>query len=117
MVRQLLTRSLPSSLEVREEEGKRHITGVIPYDSQSEDLGGFREVIRKGAFRKTLLEGDARCLWAHNTQYVLGRRSAGTLTFDDRDDARRSGSELRVLRHQGLVDQGGEKGARSQGAS
>lgn len=86
MVRQLLTRSLPSSLEVREEEGKRHITGVIPYDSQSEDLGGFREVIRKGAFRKTLLEGDARCLWAHNTQYVLGRRSAGTLTFDDRDD-------------------------------
>lgn len=84
--RQLLTRSLPSPLEVREEDGKRHISGVIPYNSLSENLGGFREVIRPGAFGKTLLEGDARCLWAHNTQYVLGRKSAGTLTFDDRDD-------------------------------
>jgi len=79
-------RSLPaSSVETREEGGSRHIAGVIPYDSMSEDMG-WREVIRKGAFTKTLLEGDPRCLWAHNTQYVLGRKSAGTLTFEDRDD-------------------------------
>ncbi len=87
MKRELITRNIKtSSLEVREEGGKNHISGIIPYDSMSEDLGGFREVIRKGAFTKTLREGDARCLWAHNTQYVLGRRSAGTLDFKDEAD-------------------------------
>ena len=85
--RELLTRTLKTaSLEVREIEGKAHIKGIIPYDSLSEDLGGYREIIRKGAFTKTLQEGDARCLWAHDTKDVLGRRSAGTLSFSDEAD-------------------------------
>ena len=85
--RKFVTRSFSTAgIETREEGGKAHISGVIPYDSLSEDLGGFREVIRKGAFTKTLQEGDARCLWAHNTQYVLGRRSANTLSFRDEAD-------------------------------
>lgn len=75
-----------SSLETREEDGKKHISGIIPYDKNSEDLGGFTEIIRKGAFTKTLQEGDARCLWAHNMQYVLGRVSAKSLVFEDKDD-------------------------------
>lgn len=91
---QLVTRAIRTPLEVREEGGKRYISGFIPYDSLSEDLGGFREVIRPGAFKKTLAEGDARCLWAHNTQYVLGRRSAGTLTFEDGEDGLRFDCKL-----------------------
>jgi len=86
MKRQLEKRSFSAaSVETREKDGVKYISGVIPYDSMSEDMG-YREIIRKGAFSKTLLEGDARCLWAHNTQYVLGRKSAGTLTFEDRND-------------------------------
>lgn len=83
---QLVTRAIRTPLEVREEGGKRHISGFIPYDSMSEDLGGFREVIKPGAFRKTLAEGDPCCLWSHDTKDVLGRKSAGTLTFEDRED-------------------------------
>jgi HK97 family phage prohead protease len=75
------------NVEIREDgDKKKHVCGIIPYDSRSEDLGGFIEIIRKGAFTKTLQEGDARCLWAHNTQYVLGRKSSQTLTLEDRDD-------------------------------
>lgn len=86
MSRPLEKRALSTStLETREKDGVRYISGVIPYDSMSEDMG-YREVIRKGAFTKTLNEGDPRCLWAHNTQFVMGRKSAGTLTFEDRDD-------------------------------
>ena len=93
--KELVLRSVPlGSVETREAEGKKHITGIIPFDSLSEDLGGFREVIRKSAFTKTLKEGDARCLWAHNTQYVLGRRSADTLTLEEREDGLHFDCEL-----------------------
>ncbi|MEO7860969.1 MAG: HK97 family phage prohead protease [Nitrospirales bacterium] len=49
------------------------------FDSLSQDLGGFFELIRKGAFKKTIETGDARGLWNHEAKYVLGRKSAGTL--------------------------------------
>lgn len=83
----LVLRSLPASVETREKEGGgKYIAGVIPYDKNSEDLGGFFEVIRNGAFDRSLKQGDVRCLWGHNTQYVLGRSGAKTLTLESRDD-------------------------------
>lgn len=59
---------------------------AAPYNSESELMYGFfREVIRPGAFDKSL-KNDIRALWNHNTAYVLGRTTAGTL--DIRSDAK-----------------------------
>lgn len=56
------------------------ITGYAAvFNSPSDDLGGFREIIRPGAFTKTIQEGDVRGLWNHNPDYVLGRTKSGTL--------------------------------------
>lgn len=45
----------------------------------SENLGGFREKIRQGAFAKTIQEADVRALFNHDPNYVLGRNRSGTL--------------------------------------
>ncbi len=83
----LAVRSLTLPVEAREKDGGgKSIEGVIPYDKASENLGGFVEVIRKGAFDRSIKDGDVRCLWGHNTQYVLGRTAAKTLSLESRDD-------------------------------
>lgn len=53
------------------------------FNSRSEDLGGFVEIIVPGAFRGALRVSDTRCLWNHNDDYVLGRVGAGTLTVEE----------------------------------
>lgn len=74
-------------LEIRSaEDGKKYISGLIPFNSMSENLGGYREVIRKGAFKKTIQESDVRGLWAHDTRYVIGRSKNSTLHLEERDD-------------------------------
>ena len=69
------------SLELRAEgEEAPMITGYIArFNSLSEDLGGFVETIRSGAFAKTIQESDIRALWQHNPEQVLGRTKNGTL--------------------------------------
>jgi len=49
------------------------------------DKGGmFREVIQRGAFKRSLAAGDdVVCLIDHNPSLLLGRRSAGTLTLSE----------------------------------
>lgn len=71
--------------EVRAEEtnGQRQITGLIPYDSKSVDLGGFVEEIKQGAFARSLRDADQVALWSHDTSRPLGRRSRGTLALED----------------------------------
>lgn len=48
------------------------------YESETELFAGSYEIITKGAFNNTL-NNDIRALWNHNTQYVLGRNSSGSL--------------------------------------
>jgi len=48
------------------------------------DIGGFSEVIQRGAFKRTLADGDeVVALIDHNPSLLLGRRSAGTLTLEE----------------------------------
>ncbi|MDR0411252.1 MAG: HK97 family phage prohead protease [Treponema sp.] len=62
-----------------EKDGRRIIEAVIPYNSPSVDLGGFREIILPSAFKKTL--GD-KCnvyaLYNHDDGKVLGSTKSGT---------------------------------------
>jgi uncharacterized protein len=54
------------------------------FNSPSEDLGGFTEVVRPGAFTRTLKsDRDPLALVQHMPQLVLGRRSAGTLRLQE----------------------------------
>ena len=63
------------------------ITGIAAvFGKLSEDLGGFKEKIRKGAFTKTIQENDVRALFNHNPDHILGRTSAGTLSLEEVDE-------------------------------
>jgi len=78
------------TFEIRElakvDDGAIRVSGYAAvFDKPSENLGGFVERIKPGAFTETLKEkrSDPRLLWDHNSQYVLGRRSSGTLILEE----------------------------------
>lgn len=75
-------------LEVRDEGKTPVIIGhPIVYDTWSEDLGGFRERIARGAAAKTILESDIRALFNHDPNYVLGRNRSGTMELTEQAKA------------------------------
>jgi HK97 family phage prohead protease len=81
--RELRVQAAPQKFEVRGiADGSRSISGYgAVLNSLSDDLGGFREQIRPGAFRDSLANTniDPLCLYGHNNNQILGRRSSGTL--------------------------------------
>lgn len=77
-------RALLPALEARAEadgEGAGKLRGyAIVFDVKSENLGGFREIIRAEAVERTLREGvDLRALVDHDSGRIIGRKTAGTL--------------------------------------
>jgi len=73
-----------AELRLDSEGEARTIRGYAAvFDSMSQPLMGFREIIRRGAFRKTIKDGDIRALWNHDPNYVLGRKSARTLRIEE----------------------------------
>lgn len=81
------------AIEKREDDEGNEVSVLVGYAAvfgkNSVDLGGFTEVIRRGAFREALAGDDVRALKNHDTNYLLGRSSSGTLRLkEDRDGLR-----------------------------
>jgi HK97 family phage prohead protease len=78
-------RSFPSDLKVeKREDGRRTISGYAAvFNCDSQDLGGFVERISPGAFKEALKTSDTRALFNHDANFVLGRKSAGTLRLKE----------------------------------
>lgn len=73
-----------------DEKGAARFEGTaIRYNSWSEDLGGFREIIKPGSARKALKTSDVRALINHEPTPVLARikpgRSNNTLELRETD--------------------------------
>ena len=58
---------------------ERMVSGYAAvFNEESEDLGGFIEIIKPGAF-SDVLDNDVRALWNHDANYLLARTTSGTL--------------------------------------
>lgn len=55
------------------------------FNKMSEPMMGFREKIAPGAFKKAIKQSDARALFNHDPNIILGRQSAGTLKLKEDD--------------------------------
>jgi HK97 family phage prohead protease len=65
--------------------GGRRVGGLAAvFDSLSADLGGFFELVKPGAFTRSLGDAatDVLALHHHKPELILGRSSAGTLRLD-----------------------------------
>ena len=74
-----------AELRVKRVEGEpTKIEGYAAiFNSLSDDLGFFREKISRGAFTNALKTSDARALFNHDPNFILGRQSAGTLELKE----------------------------------
>lgn len=75
------------AVEIREEGESRFVEGYVnEFGALSEDLGGFREKVERGAFARSIEQGDVLALWQHDSADPLGRMSNGLLEL--REDSR-----------------------------
>lgn len=80
--------SAPGTLRaLHEGDAKPKLSGYAAvFNTMSEELWGFRELIAPGAFKRTLSENaDVRALFNHDANQVLGRSTSGTLTLAEDD--------------------------------
>ena len=79
------TRVFENEFEIRETPDGMHLEGYAAiFNSRSQNLGGFTEMIEPGAFRASLRSrNDIKFLWNHDTGAVLGSTRAKTLTLTE----------------------------------
>ena len=81
-----LERRAIEGIELRAEDGKPGVLSgyAVMFDKRSLDLGGFVEVVKPGAFTRSLKSGgDILALAHHDAGKPLARRSAGTLSLTE----------------------------------
>jgi HK97 family phage prohead protease len=78
-------RSYASEIRVaKNEDGTRTVSGLIPYNSLSVELGGFQELIAPGAFATAFgSDADVLALRDHDAKLLLGRTKSRTLQLTD----------------------------------
>lgn len=70
--------------ELRADDGDGTIQGYAAvFDSPSLNLGGFREIVKPGAFTQSVQRDDVRALFNHDPNFVLGRTKSGTLALQE----------------------------------
>ncbi|ERN54100.1 HK97 family phage prohead protease [Alkalihalophilus marmarensis] len=77
-------RTLNSEIEIRsssDDESQKIVGYALRFDSKSEDLGGFVEVIKRDALNNADMS-DVRALVNHDADKVLGRSTSGTLKLE-----------------------------------
>lgn len=68
------------NVQVRSAGGNRIEGYSAVFNSLSEDLGGFHEILKPGCFARAIRTGqDIRCLFNHDPRNILGRTKSGTL--------------------------------------
>ena len=73
-----------TGLSLRAAASGRLVGLAAVFDKPSQDLGGFVEVIKPGAFRHALQNAEhVRALYNHNDDHVLGRVGSGTLRLQE----------------------------------
>jgi hypothetical protein len=88
---QIETRSYGKPLELREVNKpgflKKGLRGyAIVYGVESRDMGGWKEIIARGAMTESLTKGnDVRLLYQHDSKQPMARESSGTLTLREDD--------------------------------
>lgn len=70
--------------EFRFDAEKNELTGYAArFGVWSEDLGGFKERIKQGAFSQTINNGDVRFLFNHDPNFILARTPNGTMALEE----------------------------------
>jgi HK97 family phage prohead protease len=65
-----------------DENGALIVSGYAAvFNSKSEDMGGWVEVIKPGAFSEALVDCDCRALFNHDANQILGRTTNSTLVL------------------------------------
>lgn len=73
-------RTMRVELRADSKGGLPVIRGIAAmFNSLSENLGGFREIIAPGAFKNAIDNSDVRALFNHDPNLILGRCNSGTL--------------------------------------
>jgi HK97 family phage prohead protease len=76
-----------STIRSSDNDGKKFIEGIIPYDSKSVPIWGTIEIIDPTAFNKTLADKtEVRALYNHDDSKVLGSTKSGSLELTNTED-------------------------------
>ena len=76
--------ALDAQIRASDEDGDKFVRGYAAvFDSWSEDLGGFVERIKAGAFARSIKQNDVLALWQHREHDPIGRTGNGLVALSE----------------------------------